>query len=180
MKQPIENYIPQIADEKKRWRAVAVWSVSALIIFGWVLLISLAPFAEARDLESISNPLYNFFGYLCHQSPARSFHFENHAFAVCSRCFGIYFGLLAGFAAHPFFRSVENVEPLPRFWLVLAMIPMAIDWSLGAFGVWENTLLSRFSSGMILGAVCAVFLIPALVELVALFYDKRRTKKSPR
>ncbi|HXG84474.1 MAG TPA: DUF2085 domain-containing protein [Pyrinomonadaceae bacterium] len=180
MKQTIKNYIPQIANERIRRRAFAVWSVSALIIFGWVLLIPLAPFAEARNLTSISNPLYNFFGYVCHQSPARSFHLENHAFAVCSRCFGIYFGLLAGFAAYPFFRSAENVEPLPRFWLFGAMIPMAIDWTLGALGIWENTHLSRFLSGLILGAACAVFLIPALIEFFRLFYDKRRTKKSTR
>ncbi|MDQ3322177.1 MAG: DUF2085 domain-containing protein [Acidobacteriota bacterium] len=180
MKQSIENYIPQIANEKIRRRAFIVWSVSALIIFGWVLLILLAPFTEAHSLENVSNLLYNFFGYVCHQIPARSFHLENHAFAVCSRCFGIYFGLLSGFAVYPFFRSAENVEPLSRFWLFAAMIPMAIDWSLGAFGIWENTRLSRFLSGLILGAACAVFLVPALVELVGLFLNKKLTKKPAR
>lgn len=171
MKQAIENYIPQINDKKIRRRAVAVWSVSALIIFGWILLIMLAPLAEARNLTNISSPLYNFFGYICHQNSARSLHLGNHAFAVCSRCFGIYFGLLIGFAAYPLFRSVENVEPLSRFWLFIAMIPMAIDWSLTAFGIWENTHLSRFSSGFILGAACAVFLVPAVIESVGLLRD---------
>ncbi len=180
MKVSAENYISQVAIEKNRRRAFLVWSVSTFIIFGWILLILLAPFAEARSLENVSNPLYNFFGYFCHQIPARSVHLENHVFAVCSRCFGVYFGLLSGFAAYPFFRSAENVESLSRFWLFAAMIPMAIDWSLGAFGIWENTHLSRFLSGLILGAVCAVFLVPALVELVGLFLDRGLTKKPAR
>jgi hypothetical protein len=125
MKVSAKNYISQVAIEKNRRRAFLVWSVSTFIIFGWILLILLAPFAEARSLENVSNPLYNFFGYFCHQIPARSVHLENHVFAVCSRCFGVYFGLLSGFAAYPFFRSAENVESLSRFWLFAAMIPMA-------------------------------------------------------
>jgi len=44
-------------------------------------------------------------------------------------------------------------------------VPMAVDWSLGVFGIWENTHLSRFMTGLILGAACATFIVPALVEI---------------
>ncbi len=177
MKQSIENYHPQVAVDKTRQRARLVWGVSGLIVFSWVLLILLAPVSEANNLTAVSNPLYKFFGYICHQIPSRSFHLENHSFAVCSRCFGVYFGLLASLIIYPLFRSIETVEPLPRFWLFLAMIPMAVDWSLGFFGIWENTLWSRFMTGLILGAACAVFIVPALVEIVRLFSMKRRLKR---
>jgi len=168
MKQAIENYVPQVAAETIRRRAFFVWSLAAILIAIWVFLILLAPLAAATDFSAVSNPLYKFFSFICHQMPERSFHLENHAFTVCARCFGIYSGLLGGFVLYPIFRSIETVEPFPRFWLFLAMIPAAIDWSLGVFGVWENTHWSRFLTGFILGAACAVFIVPAIVELAQL------------
>jgi len=177
MPAPIENYVPQITAEKIRRQAVFVWSVSAFLVLAWIFLIILAPIAEADNFHAVSNPLYKFFSYLCHQMPERSFHLGEHAFAVCSRCFGVYFGLFFGFIVYPFLRSIEEIEPLPRFWLFLAMIPMAIDWLLGAFGIWENIHFSRFLTGAILGTACAVFIIPALVEIFQLLSNKRKVKR---
>ena len=145
-----------------------VWLVSALLVSFWVFLILLAPVAESFGLSSVSTPIYTFFGFLCHQMPERSFYLVEHSFAVCSRCFGVYFGLLFGFVLYPLIRRIENVEPFPRIWLFLALLPMALDWSLGFFEIWENTHFSRFSTGLILGTVCAVFIIPALVEIFQL------------
>jgi uncharacterized membrane protein len=173
----IENYVSQLAGRKMRRQAIFVWSISALIAVIWVFLILLAPFAEANNLKGVSNSVYNFFGFLCHQDPARSFHLANQAFAVCSRCFGVYFGLLLGFILSPFLRPVEETNPLPRFWLFLALIPMAIDWSLGFIGIWENTHLSRLLTGLIVGAACAVFIIPAFVEMTQLLSDRKKEKR---
>ena len=112
-------------------------------------------------------------GTVAFQMPSRSFHVENHQFAVCSRCFGVYFGLFFGFLIYPLCRKIEEIEPLPRFWLFLAMIPIGIDWLLGVFDIWENTHFSRFLTGMLLGAACAVFIVPALVEIFRLLAGKK-------
>ncbi|MCU1289679.1 MAG: Protein of unknown function transrane [Acidobacteria bacterium] len=165
MKLSAENYTSQRALLQMRKQAWTVWSVSFLVIFLWVFLILLAPLAETYNFASISHPVYTFFSYVCHQMPERSFHLAEHPFAVCSRCFGVYFGLFAGFVVYPLLVKIEKTEPLPRFWLFLAMIPIGIDWTLGVFGIWENTHWSRFITGAILGAACAVFIIPALVEI---------------
>lgn len=169
MKQTIENYVSQTAVEPIWRRAFFVWSVAAILIAAWVFLILLAPLAEANNLSNISRPLYKFFSFFCHQIPSRSFYLENNPFGVCARCFGVYIGLLGGFLAYPFFRSVSSIEePLPRFWLFLAVLPMAFDWSLGFFGVLENTDWSRLLTGALLGAACAVFVLPALIEITQL------------
>ncbi len=160
-----------------RRRAFLVWSGFAFLVAAWTFLIVLAPIAEANNFSSLSNPLYKFFSFLCHQNPERSPAFYEHAFAVCSRCFGVYFGLFFGFVVYPLLRSIEETDSLPRFWLFLAIVPMAIDWLLGVFGIWENTHLSRFLTGAILGAACAVFIIPALVEIFALLANKRQVKR---
>ena len=180
MPQAIENYTPQIAVEKMRRRAFFVWGVSTFLAAAWIFLIMLAPVAEANDLIAVSNPLYKFFSYICHQIPARSLRFYEHAFAVCSRCFGIYFGLLFGFTVYPFVRPIQETKSLPRFWLFLAMIPMSFDFLLGFFEIWENTHFSRLLTGAILGAACAVFIIPALVEISQLLSSKLQVKRLSR
>ena len=173
----IENYISQNLAVKMRRRAFVVWGVFGLVIFAWLLLIVAAPVAEADGYTTISRPLYKFFSYICHQIDGRSFHVEGHQLCVCARCFGVYCGLLFGFLIFPLIRRIEDTEPFPRFRLFLAMIPMGVDWSLGFFGIWANTHLSRFITGAILGAACGLFIVPALVELFQLLASKRQGKK---
>ena len=177
MPESIENYIPQNFIVKMRRQAFVVWSVFGLIIFAWLLLIVTAPIAEVHGYTTISRPLYKFFSFICHQIDGRSFHVEGHQFCVCARCFGVYFGLLFGFVVYPLIRRIEETEPFPRFWLFLAMIPMGVDWSLGFFGIWENTHWSRFTTGAILGAACGLFIVPALVELFRIPVSGKQGKK---
>lgn len=176
MPEAIENYQPLGMGEKFRKQAWKVWIISALVVFLWTFLIILAPIAETNAISQISAPIYKFFSYLCHQQSERSFHIHEHQFAVCARCFGVYFGLFFGFIIYPLIRKVEEIEPLPRFWLFLALIPIGVDWTLGILGIWENTHWSRFATGMILGIACAVFIVPSLVELFRLLTMKRRSR----
>lgn len=166
MTEPAENYVPVKSNERFRSQAMRVWTVTAGIVLVWLLLIVAPPLLAANGQNGISSPIYNFFSFICHQMPDRSFHILEHQFAVCSRCFGVYFGLLAGLLAYPLWRGVDNVEPLPRIWLFASMVPIAIDWSLGAFGIWENNHASRFITGLILGIGCATYILPALIEIV--------------
>lgn len=163
MTQPAENYLP-IA--KMRSQAYRAWSIALAVVGVWLLLIVSPPVLAANGQTGVSSPIYHFFSFICHQMPARSFHIFDHQLAVCSRCFGVYFGLLAGLVAYPIWRSIENIDPLPRIWLFASMVPIAIDWSLGVFGIWENNHTSRFITGMILGVACATYIMPALVEIV--------------
>ncbi len=157
-------------------RAFKVWAIGFAIVVFWVLLIVFPPIAKASGVEQYSQIIYRFFSVLCHQMPERSFQIFDNQFAVCSRCFGVYFGLVFGFLVYPLFRKLEEIEPFPRFWLFLSLIPIGIDWSLGVFGIWENTHLSRFLTGLILGTACAVFIIPALVELGQFWFYKKQIK----
>lgn len=165
MAQSLENYVPQLLAVRFRTQAFRVWIISSSVIFIWLLLIVGAPVLKANGYQSLSALIYHFFSYICHQLPYRSFHVEGEQFAVCSRCFGVYFGLLLGFLIYPLWRSIDEIEPLPRFWLFLSLIPIGIDWSLGVFGIWENTFTSRLVTGLILGIACATFMLPALVEI---------------
>src|SRR5690606_3778274 len=95
----------------------------------------------------------------------RSFFFLGHKLGDCSRCFGIYFGLLACFIVYPLWRNIDDIEPISRVWLLVPVVLLGIDWSLTVFGIWENTHLSRFVTGLLVGIACASFIIPGLVEI---------------
>lgn len=179
MAEPIDNYISQNLAEEFKKQAKIVWFLAAVIAAIWLGLIISAPIFEANGIKSVSKPIYSFYSWLCHQFSNRSFHYHEYPFAVCSRCFGVYTGFLLGLIIYPFFRKLENIEPFSRVWLILAMIPMGIDWSLGFFEIWENTHLSRAITGGILGLACAVFIVPALVEIAQfLTLRKKRAKKT--
>jgi uncharacterized membrane protein len=165
MPSSIENYVPQTVVRKQQRQALFAWSAILALAFVWNFSIVAAPIARANNFEGFSNSVYTFFGYLCHQMDWRSYHVGEYPFAVCARCFGFYAGFLAGLALYPLFRAPVNTDSFPRWWLFLAMIPMAIDWSLSFFGIWENTHFSRFLSGGILGTACAFFIVPAIVEI---------------
>jgi uncharacterized membrane protein len=176
MPELIKNYQSQPMSEILRKQASKAWSIGFAVVLFWVFLIILAPAVKYGGLETLSNVIYKFFSVLCHQMPERSFHLFGHQFAVCSRCFGVYFGLVFGFLVYPLFRKIEETEPFPRYWLFLSLVPIGVDWSLGVFGIWENTHLSRFLTGLILGTACAVFIIPAIVELGQVRFHKKRFK----
>lgn len=173
MPETIENYIPQAFLENQKKYAFYVWSVGFLIVLGWIVLIVAAPVAKAIGFEGFADSIYKFFSYVCHQIAERSFHIHGHSFAVCSRCFGFYGGFFSGLIIYPVFRALDEIESFPRFWLFLAMIPMGIDWALGFFEIWENTLLSRAVTGAILGIACAFFIVPALAEISRWFVDRK-------
>ena len=155
-------------DERPRFRkqAFKVWAIALAVVVVWILAIVSPSLLAANGEAGIAEPFYKFYSFICHQIPERSFHISGHQFAVCSRCFGVYFGLFAGLVVYPLIRGIDNIEPLPRFWLFASMVPIGIDWSLGAFGIWENNHASRFITGLVLGFACAVYIVPALVEIM--------------
>lgn len=175
MTEPAENYVSQAMAARMRRQAFWVWGAFSVLVLAWVLLIVLVPVAASSGYETLSKPVYTFFSYICHQMPERSMHLVGHQLGVCSRCFGVYFGLFLGFAVYPLWRRVDDIEPLPRFWLFLSMVPIGIDWTLGMFEIWENNHLSRFVTGLILGFACATYIIPAIVEIFRYLLTKQRT-----
>jgi uncharacterized membrane protein len=165
MPEPASHYISLNAANRTRHLAIRVWTITLATAGLWLAVIIATPFLKSNALLTLSSPLYYFFSFLCHQIPERSLHIAGEQFAVCSRCFGIYFGLLLGFIIYPLWRRIDDAEPLPRFWLFLSLIPISVDWSLTFLSIRQNTNLSRFLTGAIVGVACATFIVPALVEI---------------
>ena len=149
-----------------------VWTGVVSISVGLVGLIIGAPLAQSSGHEAIGFTIYRAFSYLCHQLPERSFYLAGHQFAVCARCTGLYVGFAAASLVYPLFRSLKRTDTPARRWLLLAAAPMVIDVGLDMLGIWKNTHLSRLMTGLLLGSVAAIYVIPGLIDL--LNFDWRR------
>ena len=146
-------------------RPLIFWAVSAAIVVSLVSLILVAPLAAASGHNEIAGAIYRGFSVLCHQRPDRSYFIDGHEFGVCSRCTGIYFGFALTLLAYPLLRSLRTTTTPARKWLLLAALPLVIDFSLTFFGLWENTHTSRLVTGLLLGSVAVFYVMPGIADL---------------
>ena len=145
--------------------AIAVWLFVSAIALAVVGLIVAAPFAQSHGHPEFASPIYQAFSFVCHQIPERSFHLSGHQFGVCSRCTGLYTGFAVAALIYPFARSLKRTDTPARVWLILAALPLGIDFALGYFSIWSNTQLSRFLTGALLSSVAVFYILPGLIEL---------------
>ena len=128
-------------------------------------LIVVAPFAAANGHGEIAATIYRGFSVLCHQRPDRSYFIDGHKLGVCSRCTGIYAGFALTLLCYPLVRSLRTTTAPRIKWLILAALPLAIDFSLTFFGIWENTHTSRLLTGLLLGGVAVFYVMPGISDL---------------
>jgi uncharacterized membrane protein len=147
--------------------------ITAALVLAFASLIVIAPVALAHGHNVSAFVIYEMFGRVCHQIPERSFYVEGHPFAVCARCTGIYFGFAAGVLLYPLVRSLRRGDAPARKWLLWASVPALLDFALGFFGVLENTHLSRFLTGALLGAVAAFYVVPGLMDLSRMSFRRK-------
>ncbi len=146
-------------------RPLIFWAVSAAVVVSLVSLILVAPLAAASGHNEIAGAIYRGFSVLCHQRPDRSYFIDGHEFGVCSRCTGLYFGFALTLLAYPLVRSLRTTITPARKWLLLAALPLVIDFSLTFFGLWENTHTSRLVTGLLLGSVAVFYVMPGIADL---------------
>lgn len=147
-------------------RAWAAWVCALALTLLWVGLIVSAPVVAGSGRESLAFVLYHGLGAVCHQIPERAFWLAGHPLGVCARCFGIYAGFAVAVLLYPLARSLRRTDAPRREWLIIALLPTAIDFTLGITGLWANTHLSRSLTGAWLGAWVAFYVVPMVVELI--------------
>jgi uncharacterized membrane protein len=173
------SLIPHPSSLKTSLIPYIVWSMMSTLTLLFVGLIVVAPVALAHGYNSSAFLLYEMFSHACHQIPERSFYIDGHPFAVCARCTGIYFGFAAGVLFYPLARSLRRGNASPRRkWLLIALAPTLLDFTLGIFHLWENTHLSRFLTGALLGTVTAFYIVPGLMDLSLMSFKRSSAQES--
>ncbi|MDX6496848.1 MAG: hypothetical protein QOG23_108 [Blastocatellia bacterium] len=154
-------------------RAIAVWAGTCGIALAILGLIVVAPISQAYGHPGVATSIYKTFSFVCHQIPERSFHLAGHKFGVCSRCTGLYAGFAVAVLVYPLARSLQRTDTPSRLWLILATLPLVIDFALGYFSIWENTHLSRFFTGALLSSVAVFYIMPGLIDLSSVIVRRR-------
>ena len=146
------------------------WTVALTATALPVALATLPPLLEPAGRALIMEA----FALVCHQIPERSPHLHGVALAVCDRCYGIYWGFFAGVALWGALwgwdgRRAERLdvrlERDARYLVLLALVPLGLDWLVDAIGLWANTPPSRWLTGGFFGLVAGVLLARALLRV---------------
>ena len=159
---PVSEYRSQA---HRSWRPLVFWVASLAITAFILILILLAPLAAAKNYSHLAIVAYRSFAAVCHQLPERSYFIDGRPLAVCARCTGIYGGFALLLVLYPLIRPLRSTYLPPPKWLFLGALPLAIDFSLTFFGIWENTHTSRLLTGMLLGGVTVFYVMPGIADL---------------
>jgi uncharacterized membrane protein len=106
--------------------------------------------------------LHSFCALICHQLPEKTFSDRGHFMYLCSRCTGIYSGLLLGFAYQAMAGRDRSEFPRPGIFLtglgfiLLTLVHIVLSPFLP--GLDNNQL--RFLTGLLCGGSISVFLFP--------------------
>jgi uncharacterized membrane protein len=135
---------------------------------GVICIIILAPAYLAGRSHFVAAALaYCIFSPVCHQIPERSFFLWGYPLAVCHRCSGIYLGLFLGLFL-PLKGDFLFCFPIRRRIFVLcSCAPIIFDAFLPHLGIWPNTAVSRFVTGLFFGSMSALLMARALTEYLA-------------
>lgn len=164
--------------------AWAAWACVAAVALLWAGLIVCAPLTAAGGHEALAFVIYQGLKGICHQMPERAFWIAGHPLAVCARCSGIYAGFTLATLLYPlvrplFARRLAARETPRRVWLILALAPTTIDFTLGITGLWANTHLSRSLTGAWLGAWLAFYVVPSVLEISRQRRNRRQRRRAP-
>lgn len=140
----------------------------ALLFFFSLVCLSIpaAPLLASQRHELPAAIFFLSFSTVCHQIPERCFTLLGYPWAVCHRCAGIYFGLWAGAFLYPAIPEPIRYRFMSRSWLLSAIMFLALDAGLPLLGMWTNTPLTRFASGVVFGALSSILLVVGVAQFL--------------
>ncbi|MEM1042578.1 MAG: DUF2085 domain-containing protein [Bacteroidota bacterium] len=141
-----------------RWSG-AGWALALAAVLVLLVPAVLPPFVG----PGVRAVLHAAFDPFCHQLADRSFAVGGVPLALCHRCTGVVAGLALGALALPGLRRwLAGFARYEGLWVLVAVVPAALDWGGGVLGLWANTVGSRFATGLWFGLVIGVLFARAL------------------
>ena len=134
---------------------------AGMILFS--VLPVLAPILASLGFDGVSNAIFQIYSITCHQMPSRSYFIFGHQMAFCERNTAIYFSMAAAGLAYARLRE-QNLAPLPWYWYLAMIFPMALDGFTQLFGWRESTWFLRGITGALFGVACVWLTFPYLQD----------------
>ncbi len=132
-----------------------------LFLVFWIASFSIPIFSNKR-VDDFYFILKIFYSPVCHQNAERCFSFNNIHFLVCSRCTGIYIGLLLS-SIILFFRPYIKIRVKL---LIFSFLPMLIDVVMYTLKIYPYNKIIALFSGIIFGSILFFFIFEIITESV--------------
>jgi uncharacterized membrane protein len=145
---------------------IRVYTILLLLAALWCFGILLAPAIQA-GFPGTASIVYSLYSPVCHQVDGRCFHLLGAKWAVCIRCSGIYFSFFFSLLVYPRFNRLSSPSLPGRWWLAPAIVPMIADVLLNFTGIHPSTPMTRVVTGILIGSILPLYIIPPLLEGVA-------------
>ena len=98
---------------------------------------------------------------VCHQIPYKTMAHNGHSLMVCSRCFGIYTGILL-MSLFSFFISFKKL--INTRLLILFSLPMLADVIFTVLGIYSYNKISAYSTGVVFGSIVFAYILIIVFE----------------
>jgi uncharacterized membrane protein len=141
-----------------------IYSITLIGILLWIAAVLAAPYLKSQS-SAYGSLIYAVFSTTCHQIPSRCLTLFGNPLAVCSRCFGIYFGFFLGTCVFPVFRKFSSVSIPKAKTLVLLSLPIVIDTAGNVVSLWFSPHWVRLATGVIWGAILPFYFIPGIADI---------------
>ncbi|MDD5171434.1 MAG: DUF2085 domain-containing protein [Candidatus ainarchaeum sp.] len=100
---------------------------------------------------------------------------------VCARDFGLYGAMLLGAIIYPFVRKLDDKTIYPAIYLILAIVPLALDGGIQLVSeigilpfVYESSNAIRLLTGAIAGFAATFYAIPMLMNMFGSSNDGKK------
>lgn len=124
---------------------------------------------QFRNLGPVPHAVYWLGDAECHQLASRSFFLNGNQMPFCARDLGLFLGLMVGFLAATFVRW-----KIPPLFVLLGLVPIAIDGGLQQVTTYESNNLLRVATGLVAGLVLALLFAHFLFVI-----DEDKAKPKP-
>lgn len=130
-----------------------------IIISIWFLGILSPLYLNYNDLDFyfILKMIYD---PICHQNPDKCIIYNNLHLLVCSRCFGIYSGMIAISIIILFSNKIY----IHKKFLAISVFPIILDVIVYNLKIYSYNKTTAFVTGFIFGAILLLFIFTTLKE----------------
>ena len=102
--------------------------------------------------------MYEIGSYFCHQLASRTF-FDGKM-PLCSRCTGIYIGMVIGFICYLLFCRFKTFDKISLVLVAITgLVPILLDGGSQYLGFRLSNNLLRYSTGILFGAFILIFIL---------------------
>jgi uncharacterized membrane protein len=143
-------------DSDKKW----ILALIGLLFF--ILLSALSPILGLPNW--FSDFSHSWLLTICHSNPNRSFTLWGHSMILCSRCTGIYFSLTLGLIISFFISFPYQLRNKRLLFLGISFVFMVIDVVFDWLGIWSNSIVSRFLTGLLVGFSLSIFFFKTSIK----------------